>query len=236
MADIKITKILVRRGPSVELPHDLDSGELAFSTDEGRLFIGSHPRSGQPQYDRTEFPYRNIEILTENTPELFATMHGQRMRDGGGPDYYTARLEPQTIVWNPIRVTVDATTEAYRIMDANSVSAFIDYAVTNPDGVPIRMGNMQLTYWSDTAAEPNLVDNGSYRRDLGIVSGANYDPATVFGRVDFRFRVEGPLNARYLSFQYRNYTDDAMNIRFKVSRPEAIFYDGMLPPDEVVGP
>jgi hypothetical protein len=230
MADIQITKIIVLRGESADLPANLDAGELAFSTDEGRLFIGCDPTSGQPQFGRTDFPFRNIEILTENTTELFAKMHGDRMKEGGGLDYYDARLEPDTNSWAAVRVTRDGELNDYRITDIASVSAFIDYAVSNMDGIPMRMGNMHLTHYTDYAGEPHLADNGSTRRNLGLVDGANYEPTQVYGLVLFRFKVAGPINSQYLIFQYKNLTSGALNFRFKVSRPAATYYEtGTIP-------
>ncbi len=232
MADIQITKIIVLRGESADLPHDLDPGEFAFSTDEGRLFIGCDPTSGQPQYQRNTFPFRNIEVLTENTTDLFAKMHGDRMKEGGGLDYYAARLEKDVTVWTAVKVSRDGELNDYRITDIASVSAFIDYAVADMDGTPFRMGNMQLTHFADHEAEPHLADNGMNRRDMALVDAANYDPATVLGRVGFRFKVEGPLNAQYLTFQYRNYSDQTLNLRFKVSRPQPVFYEEVEIPEE----
>lgn len=229
MADVQITKIIVLRGFSADLPQALDPGELAYSTNEGRMFIGCDPTSGQPQYARTTFPYQNIEILTENSTTLFAKMHGDRMKEGNGADYYDARLEASQQSWVTIQVSIDEVLNDYRINDIASVSAFIDYVIANNDGVPIRLGNMHLTYYAAGETDPFLTDNGSYRRDLTLVSDSNYDPTQTFGAYSFRFKVDGPLNAPYLTFQYRNVSADVANLRFKVSRPEAVYYQGAEP-------
>jgi hypothetical protein len=225
MADVQITKIIMLRGLSADLPQALDPGEPGFSLDEGRMFVGCEPTVGQPQYNRTSFPYRNIEVLTENSNELFAKMHGDRMKEGGGHDYYRARLDPDRFSWTTVKVARDDETLDYRIANTVSVSAFIDYSIADFDGKPIRMGNMRVTHYADFEGEPHLADNAMVRRDLTLTDGANYDPAQVYGAVAFRFKVEGPVNAQYLVFQYKNVTPTVLNLRFKVSRPEPVFYD-----------
>lgn len=226
MADTIITKIRVRSRASADLPEALDVGEPAYSTDEGRMFIGSDPSVGQPQYNRTTFPYQNIEILTENSTELFNKLHGDRMREGGGVDYYSASLLPMRYQWTSVIIPRDGTPEEYRIHDIASVAAFIDYAVADTNGVPVRMGRMQLTHFDEHEAAPHLMDNGMVRRNLALTYPANGSAQQVAGKVQFRFKVAGPINARYLAFQYRNISDTWANLRFKVSRPEAVFYDG----------
>lgn len=232
MADIQITKIIVLRGKSADLPHDLDPGELAFSTDEGRVFIGCDPVSGQPQFDRLTFPFRNIEVLTENSTALFAKMHGNRMREGGGLDYYDARLEAYQPDWVDVSVFRDGELDGYRIYDISSVSAMIDYSVTDDEGQPLRMGDMQLTHYASFEGEPYLADNGMVRRDLTLLDEMNYDPEQVYGLVKFRFKVEGPVNAQYLVFQYINMSNGILNFRFKISRPDAHYYDLAEPDPE----
>ena len=81
MATTQISKIQLRRGESFDLPGrpsslspltftpGLDTGELGFTTDTGRLFIGQNsPTGGQINFNRIDFPYRNIEVLTESSP------------------------------------------------------------------------------------------------------------------------------------------------------------------------
>lgn len=225
MADIQITKIIVLRGLAQELPRDLDPGELAFTTDEGRMFIGCDPAYGQPQYARDVYPYKNIEILTENATELYSKMHGDRMREGGGYDYYDAILKSDQASWAEVQVDRDGEYHDYRIENLSSVSATIDYAATAQDGTPVRMGVMQLNHYADYEGKPQLTDNCMIRRDMSLVNPSNYEASEVYGSILFRFSVEGPVNSPYLSFQYKNLSTSVLNLRFKVSRPQAKFYD-----------
>lgn len=79
-------KVQVRRGLGVELPGSpisenplafaagLDIGEIAFTEDDARAFVGHTPQPGDINFQRTVYPYQNVEILTENSPrnqELF---------------------------------------------------------------------------------------------------------------------------------------------------------------------
>ncbi len=98
MSDKK--KIVVKRGQGIDLPgkptklspkawtKGLEEGEIAFSSDEGRIFVGSDPANNLPQSTRLSYPYRNIEVIGENSREAFARMHGSRMREGDYHDYY----------------------------------------------------------------------------------------------------------------------------------------------------
>lgn len=236
MVDILITKIIVLRGESRDLPHPLDSGEIAYSTDEGRVFIGCDPISGKPQFGRDTFPYRNVEILSENSTDLFAKLHGERMKEGGGVDYYDAPLQASRETWTTVMVPRDGEMNEYRIYDIASVTAFVDYALATATGVPIRMGNMHLTHYADYEAEPHLMDNGMIRRESGVSEEEQHDPFTVLGSVYFRFKVDGPLNAPHLVFQYRNLTNDELRLRFKVSRPIGTHYDEPIPEKPAIVP
>jgi hypothetical protein len=80
MTVIQISKIKVRRNVHTLLPGaptipgnagtltpGLDAGEFGFATDTGGLFIGAG--SSFPQTSaRTDFPYQNLEVLTEASP------------------------------------------------------------------------------------------------------------------------------------------------------------------------
>lgn len=232
MADIRTTKIIFLRGKSEELPYTLSPGELAFATDEGRLFIGSDPIFGQPQYRRSEFPGQNIEILTENSKELFAKMHGDRLREGGGLDFYDARLEPFQSSWTAVRIPVEDDYVDYTLVNVASIACFIDYTVTNNEGIPLRMGNMLMNYSTGMSA-PALTDNGTTRRDLTLMAEANYLPEQVYGLMAFRFKLISGAEPT-LVFQYCNYTDQPLNLRFKTSRPAAVYYSEEIRDDEII--
>jgi hypothetical protein len=219
MADIDITKIIVLNGPASALPVALDSGEFGFAKDQGRLFLGSNPVVGQPQYQRTAFPYQNIEVLTENATDLFAKMHGDRMREGGGSDYYATYCYTGDD-WQNVTVTRDGVLAPYRIRNLTALSAFIDYTLIGSSDRPARAGQMVLQYAHADNQDAVLHDNGSSARDLTQSAPQNYDPSIVFGQVMFRFVVAGSVTSPYLQMQYRNYSTEVFDFRFRVSRPD----------------
>jgi hypothetical protein len=89
MPTIQISQIILRSGPSVDLPGaptsltplafgpGLEPGEAAFMTDTGRIYIGHDPSQGQPNFQRAVFPYQNIEVLTENSLDTLAEYWAQ---------------------------------------------------------------------------------------------------------------------------------------------------------------
>lgn len=213
--DIQITKILLFRGESANLPVALEPAELAFTTDDGRLFLGLDPGYKGEYGNRLSHPYQNLEVITENSEGVFATMHGNRMRRGGGDDYYTCTLEPSDD-WAAVQIERETQRFDYTILNTESVSAFIDYGIYLPDdGTLVRMGDMTLRYHRYGPAEPFLEDSGP--RSLSV------------DHVDLRFKLEGHLNAPYLVFQYRNPHTDPVILRFKVSRPTPTYNERKEP-------
>lgn len=207
--DIQITKILLLRGESADLPESLDTAEFAFTTDQGRLFFGMPEGFKRAAENRDTFPYKNIEILTENATELFAKLHGDRLRRAGGQDYYDAVLGANQTEWTPVQIFRGNTPHDYVIPDIGSVTTFIEYSAYFSDGTLLGMGDMTLRHFDDNPAEPLLEETRSTDKT------ALNDGITV----DLRFKVEGHLNAPYLVFQYRNPNTQPVFFRFNVSRP-----------------
>lgn len=71
MAIVQISKIIHRVGSQVDLPQ-LDTGEIGFSTDTRRLFIGNDPILYPPEINGTT----QTEILTEQSSVDFARLNG----------------------------------------------------------------------------------------------------------------------------------------------------------------
>lgn len=71
MAIVQISKIQVRTGANVDLPQ-LDVGELGYSTDEGRLYIGNDPAEPLPTIDGKYVS----EILTSTSSLDFSRLNG----------------------------------------------------------------------------------------------------------------------------------------------------------------
>ena len=213
MAISDITKIKLLRGLTNDLPDKLDDAEIGFTTNSGQLFIGY---SGDVELSsRAQFPYSNLEILTENSTKVFADMHGALMKKGASTGYYSARLNQHGAAWFPVQVERDGILQDYRISQIDSVTAFINYAAFALAGNTIRIGKMILRHHKDNEAEPFLENTGMiFRRDLQTVQ--------------FRFKVAGPLNAPFLVFEYKNPFDEELIINFNVTRTSTPFYEAPI--------
>ncbi len=221
MTDITTSKITLRKGATFDLPgfptrlsprewtDPLDAGELGFSDDQGRIFVGPDLSAATPQKTRLQYPYQNIEIIGENSREAFAEMHGARMREGDARDYYRVRLG------NTIVGSVNAE-EEWRAVEMEEVPygfpidatihTTIDYLVTAQSAVRLRHGQMTLTFRvGDTSGD--LIDEAE------VVKINSIHPASL-SSMRFRFRVIGSV----LQFQYRYSGADYPQLWFKRSQ------------------
>ncbi len=217
------SKIIFKNGEKLDLPTELEAGEFGFAIDDGSLVIGSDGRYGQPQHARTEYPYKNIEVLTELTDQTFAKMHGDRMREGINYDYYYSELDADKLAWSDVRVEIEGEYFPYIISVDDGVTLFIDYAVTDgTSGTPIRDG--QLIVWYDDAMNaPTFTDRSSQPRDKYLTAPANYDARDVFNQIKFRFLLSQDHSE--IRMQYKNYLFENATLQFKVSRPIASIID-----------
>ena len=81
MAVKQISKIIIKKGLSENLPVSLSEGEFAYATDTGEVFIGA-PYLPSIAYrgdvSNLKYPYRNVKLMTEfDFPKAITT------------DYYT---------------------------------------------------------------------------------------------------------------------------------------------------
>lgn len=103
---VYVEKIRLRRGQEAELPgrptnfdpltfsEPLPDGELAMTVDSGRLFVGCTPETGDVHYNRTVFPYQNVEVLTENSPRVREII-GDAQKDQNNLDFFLATNLPR---------------------------------------------------------------------------------------------------------------------------------------------
>lgn len=211
--DHQRTKILFRQGEKVDLPRALQPGELGFVIDDRRLFIGPDVRYGHRSFGRDDYPFQNIEILTEQSENEFSKMHSERMREGTFHDYYEARMEPDTLRWTNVQPSLNGRLFDYNLPLFTNITAFIDYTVVaDESGEVIRKG--KITVWC-SGGNTTFTDEASHSRDPSLIGRSSYDPRDVFGRVKFRFHIDG----RNVYFQYKNWSFDAHTLNFKVSRP-----------------
>lgn len=232
MPIIQVSQIILRAGPSIDLPGaptslspltyapGLEPGEMAYMTDTGRIYVGHDPQSGQPQFNRLTFPWRNIEVLTENSTDTLNRLIGLALKEQTDFAYHGADLEASTSSWTDVIVPrVGDETYAYRILFDTYVAANIEYGVFDEDNKPLKVGVLTLSY-AEGEAEPSLVDEASVFRRMDQLEPEAHQAEHIYKQVNFKFAVAGPLDARYLVFKYHNRTNSVLHLRFKVSRPK----------------
>jgi hypothetical protein len=141
MAVIQISKIQVRRGLQENLPQ-LASGELGWSIDERRLFIGNGTLTeGAPEVGVTE-------ILTEYSNVAL----------GSGSSTTAANLLVKT------ETLIDNTTASLaNVSIATITSRIVDYNIIR--GTNTRVGSIKVT---NLAGSPVIQDDYTETADLGV--------------------------------------------------------------------
>lgn len=257
MAVIQTSKVQMRRGTEGELPGvitslsplrfepGLDVGELGYAVDTGRLFVGHAPNLGQINYKRNQFPYQNIEVLTEASTETLRRIFGFLDRDRGGEAYYTALLTPGTD-WQDVAIErVSGAAVPYRFPGVD-VIASIEYFLINwytDDGRvhrdPLRQGTMRVLS-QDVSEEAHISDEAvsMRRRDLTMPQAVEAEWAHT--HVQFRVLRSGTIGDRYHRFQYLSDLDKPARLYFSVGRPTRIasspFEAPLMPGSAAAGP
>lgn len=181
----------------------LEPNEIAFTKDSGRMFVGHEPEIGQPNFRRTEFPYQNIEVLTETSVGLFNSMAGAYRRSEGDPSYYYTVLPTSSTPTPIILPLAGDPTHIFRLEDVTSLAATMDYAGFNASGKPVKMGSLRLLYGTGVGS-PTCIDSGT---DLGG------------SLLTFTATIEGPVGSQYLVVNYQYTGTGNLTLRFRVSRP-----------------
>lgn len=235
MTTTKIAKTLVRRGVEIDLPgaprslspltfnQGLDVGEIGFSTDTGRLFIGHDPSQGQPNYRRTDFPYRNIEVLTENSTTTLRRLCSGFLREVTNAAMFEATLAPSATFVEvkhdlahlgptPIGSTTANTIVPFRFPGTH-LMASLDYYVYDLDTTPLRSGRLSIL------SEPTELHARFY--DAALTSQTYDATATTLGAVplEFRFARGGSSANPHFSFHYLSRFDSPVMLYFAIVRP-----------------
>jgi hypothetical protein len=162
MAVIQISKIQVRRGYGEDIPQ-LASGELGWSIDERRLFIGNGTLTeGAPEIG-------NTEILTIYSPI------GAALANIGIIESQITALESNVAALQANSAsTINSVTLADNTSSATNTAVIfsttrniVDYSIVR--GITTRVGTITLTQINGSAA---LQDDYSETADTGIVLSA----------------------------------------------------------------
>lgn len=207
---IQISKIQLRRGLQSDLPGattpGLDVGEIAYTTDTNRLFIGTDPGpSGtsaiinriHTAQNPGGFPYDNVEILTEFSPANQIVF-----------DTEARNITSAFLISTPLAITganAWATVNVLQItsflsppqalpflINAQSASgafgsALISYHMIDQiTGAPLRSGRLTLFYQGN-AFPPSLVDEAVGNPFAGFATGGQpVDPNLRYGMIAFQ--------------------------------------------------
>lgn len=183
----------------------LEPGEPVVTQDTGRMFVGHSPTVGQRNFRRTSFPFQNIEVLTENSTDTLKQMMGGIMKEADGSAFYTTSLPPAASL-TPVTVPMQGETDyAYRLNNAQSLAAFVDYAAFDSNQKPVRMGRLLVMQGTGNAT-PVCSDNGV---NLGS------------SLLTFSATETGPTGGRYVVINYRYTGAGNLTLRFRVTRPTA---------------
>lgn len=232
MLIVQVAKIQVRRGPESDLPGapittsplvfetPLDPAELAFSTDTGRLFIGHEPEVGQLNYNRIQFPFQNVEVLTETSDVANARVFDAQYRSAETGFFVTIPMEPNASSdpndWSTVLLPPPAgslTNVPVRIdITQGVIAATVTYFVLD-GSTPLRHGRLMISHDGGVSA-PLISDEAIVARRTDLVGLASRDPAALHDTIRFRATV---ISGR-VTLQCRNLTSLSPRIHFRIDR------------------
>ena len=171
-----VGKVQVRRDPQANLPgapvstsplvfsDSLDIGEFGYATDTSRLFIGCDPAIGSANYQRTTFPYQNIEVLTEASPTN-QTLFNQFVRDQNRISYFVPTILQANSTGPLTYSEYDGGLMNPTRLPGQTISASLEYhsfSITNGDGTfagtyePVKAGVLRIL---GSVSASNISDN-----------------------------------------------------------------------------
>jgi hypothetical protein len=218
MSIIQKSKTQIRRGLSFDLPGEpltldplvfspgLAVGELILGVDNGRLFIGHEPFFGQLNYNRTEFPYRNIEVLTENSSSALRSAFGAVDRFKGVESFLRASL-PISPTFTELRYEDAGNTTSLRIFGEH-LNIRINYFAYSENGLPLKQGmikfisseNQLLAAFTDEYVKSNLITNAI--------------------QIEIRaVRIPRPDGQTYFQIEFMNNQPTSVDLYFQITNP-----------------
>lgn len=213
----QVTKIQMRQGIASTLPGapitlvpltfatGLDIGEIGFTTDTNRLFIGSSSAIGhQVNYQRTVFPYQNIEILTESSP-IIPQVVGEAFKYLSSYGFYSVSL-PTAATW--------ATVAGAPALQGE-ICAKMEYFAFNSAGAPLRQGTQRIIALAG-ASQAAIIDD-SISAPSAFVSATPTPPSTPSLTTTFGFQFI--RNGSNFTMQYINNLPTTIRLFFSFASP-----------------
>ncbi len=208
VAQVQVTKIQMRRGPASDLPNPtLDDGEIGFTTDLGRLFIGQvSPTLGQPNYNRATFPFQNVEVLSENSP--LDTILAPVISDNQQGFIISVPLI-QTASFLHFQ-TYDSTNTPQDfyvdLVAGGGCNADVHYFVYDPSNNPIRIGRLHVVWNNLMVGSPLCTDEAEV-------------PVGSLGDIQWTATLIGSLGHQHVVLEYINNRSDTPSVYFRLDRP-----------------
>jgi hypothetical protein len=231
MAIVQISKMQMRRGSEIDLPGaptsltpltfgpGLLSGEFCFAVDTGRLFIGHDPNSSQANYQRTDFPYRNLEILTENSTQALNRAFGRARQAVDEMSFLSATLVPEMQIWRDVEVIrQDGSTRSFMFSGAYLLAS-VDYFVYSSSGIPVRQGTLRIAS-EENIQEAAITDSSVSTRRNDLTGPDRDDVTKIYENVYFKVARIGLNPTLGYKFQYKNSLSEPVKLMFNVTRPQ----------------
>jgi hypothetical protein len=233
MSVIQISKIQMRRGFEIDLPGapitlnpptfnpGLDVGEFGYAIDSGRLFIGHDPTTGMPNDERIQFPFQNVEVLTENSGNTLRRIHEGFHRFIGSGGFFQSTLSKVASAWTDVLVPqTNGDVIPFRI-NGSFLTANIEYFVMDVSQNPLRQGTLRILSQAG-ASETLMIDDCVSAPRLDLVAGDAVDPELVNSNVEFRVVRMGTNVDPHFRLQYQNIANVDCMFFFSVLRPVII--------------
>ena len=182
----EVSLIQVRQGNLSELPKPLHQGEIGLAKDVNRLFIGNPDNTELST--RTEFPYQNIEILTEfsDMNMLISYLYENNIVKVNGVSNREKYIQTNSVIGyctvdNPI-ISKDSKLKINDIELEFQINQNIDNIISNINSISSQSGlfatkllnenKITLINVSKSMSIENI-DDGTVIEDIGIPNSIN---------------------------------------------------------------
>lgn len=218
---VLVEKVQLRRGLEIELPGKpaqlsplrlnpgLSEGEIAMTIDSGRLFLGHNPRPNDLNYQRSVFPYQNVEVLTENSPRV-RELFNDFSRDQENFDFFLPTKAPQNSGQEPFAHDELEPTDLHPThfyVDSATITieyaAFVDSAGGIKDGWPVKHGIVRFLVNEDAT---------SYPTDQGTPNEDTVEDSVLIGS-GLTFDIQKNNDYYFLTYHNQTGNDLSVNIR-----------------------
>jgi hypothetical protein len=163
---IAVNKILMNRLLQSAVSNTaLDTGEILLTEDTARVIVGPSSLHGTPYRSRTEFPYSNMEVLTEGTIKN-DMLFGRFVRNLDERDQYLPSVISNGVGFTNITAAAhDGELAANLLLEGDSVSSVIEYYASADDFSTVRSGVLRILASSNGITVADTPANGGVADD-----------------------------------------------------------------------